>query len=64
MLHSESLQNLTESRVLLSILWEHFDEIDTGNCVGKAFICVMILALPLLEFGISLFQTSFPNGGP
>ena len=35
MLHSESLQNLTESRVLFSILWEHFDEIDTGNCVGE-----------------------------
>jgi len=35
MLHIESLQNLTESRVLLSILWEHFDEIDGGNWVGE-----------------------------
>ena len=31
MLHSESLQNPTELWVGLSILWEHFDEVDTGN---------------------------------
>jgi len=31
---------------------------------GMALLCVMLPALPLLEFGISLFQISFPNDGP
>src|SRR5437879_906022 len=52
MLHGESLQNPTESRVLVSILWEHFR--------GQAGPCVMIPTPYTLGFGISLFSVSSP----
>ena len=36
MLPIRSLQNPTELRVALSILWEHFDGADAGSRAGEA----------------------------